>query len=173
MLYNNIFSQIIFAYLISDLISGLGHFIEDNILNDDNTKWIPFLKQIHISNKMHHKNARLMLEYNYFETISTTLSIFGFFYFLFIIIFGLNFLIEYIYFHLTFTLLIVNVNQIHKWQHMNKKERPFLVTILMNFGIILSDIGHKKHHLDFNTNFCIISPYFNILHTYIKKLLIK
>jgi ubiquitin-conjugating enzyme E2 variant len=150
--------NIVLAVLAADFITGLGHWFEDAVLTEENTKGIPFIHEIAIDNKLHHKNPRLMITTPWYRTISSTLP--------FVLAAGLLFyaLFGFKAWWVVFVTLILFTNQIHKWQHMNKGERPFVIKVLMNLYIIQSSRHHKEHHDGrFNRRFCILTPWLNPL----------
>ena len=63
-----------------------------------------------------------------------------------------------------FVVLGVNANQIHKWNHMPKARRPFLVRALQDPRLIQSSRDHAAHHRgEKNTAYCVITPFLNPL----------
>ena len=57
----------------------------------------------------------------------------------------------------------------HKYAHekLHKRETPFIIDILSEYGILLSPKNHQKHHIENNYNWSFLSgktdPIFNIL----------
>lgn len=63
-----------------------------------------------------------------------------------------------------FTLLGINANQIHKWNHMPRHRVPVVVRMLQFVGVLQSLAHHAHHHRGAkNTHYCVITPFLNPL----------
>jgi hypothetical protein len=64
--------------------------------------------------------------------------------------------------------LSVNANQIHKWAHQNRQERPWVVTKLQDWNLVQGARQHGRHHRgEKNTYYCVIT---NILNPVLEKI---
>lgn len=156
--------ELVYGYFLADFVSGLGHWFEDTYMTVENTAHYPaFIRDIAFFNSEHHKHPRNMTDYPWYETISSSVPLVLAFSLACWALFGLQL------WWATASAILVWINQIHKWQHMTRGERPAIVTLLMRAGVLQGGAHHRKHHDGvFNTRFCILSPYLNPLLDYIK-----
>jgi len=152
--------QIIFGFLLADIITGGFHWFEDTYL--DYCTNIPFLKQIAKDNELHHYFPRSILGYSYLENITLTLpSIIIFL--LIIYVFNKNILKQYPYFFITFSLFFLTSNIIHKFSHMRDCEKSELFKYINKTGLLCSHKHHETHHIDATEKYCVISEYNNYI----------
>ena len=147
--------NIIAGYFAADFVSGIGHWLEDTYLKTDT----PLFGSIAAANQMHHLRPALMCHFNYFQTVKTTFGLL------------LPVYVACLYFGvglnpgvITFFLATLNVNEFHKWSHMQKKELWYPVQMLQNARIILNRQDHKLHHTrPFNSQYCVVSGGMNYI----------
>ena len=61
-----------------------------------------------------------------------------------------------------FTLLTINANQIHKWNHMRPAEVPLWVRTLQKLRVLQSRYHHLGHHRgEKDSRYCVITDYVN------------
>lgn len=152
------------AWLLSDLFSGLVHYLFDTY-GDENT---PFIGQHLIKSfRDHHTYPEGILEHDYMETNgSNYLAVMPFcllnsFYWL------PNQKFEWSYFLMSFCFWVIMTNQIHKWAHMANP--PRWVRWLQKYRIILAPEDHQRHHTyPYNRFFCITNGWFNWTIFYLK-----
>jgi len=145
--------DIVIGYYLADFLTGLGHWVEDTYF-DENTRYVGSLA---IDNVIHHKDPRRMVQYNFIETISTTVMVMTPIYFVLLLAFGNSTVVHSLMF---FTMI---VNQIHKWSHMSVV--PPIVRWLQLHNIIINPQNHRAHHTNgFRTNYCIIHEQLNWLY---------
>ena len=61
-----------------------------------------------------------------------------------------------------FTLISVNANQIHKWNHMRPVEVPWPVQLLQKLHLLQSRRHHLEHHRgEKDRNYCVITNFVN------------
>jgi len=147
---------------LADFISGFGHWFEDVILTPENTDGIPFIHQIAIDNKRHHTHPREMINTPWYLTIATTLP------FILVAWFLCAKFIGYSTWWVVTLILLTFANQVHKWQHMRSIDRPCVIQFLIAIGVVLGS-KHLEHHTgQFNTHFCILTPWLNPALDYFK-----
>lgn len=144
--------QLLLALSLADFIAGVIHWLEDSY-GSPNT---PIVGKPIKANIRHHVDPRDFLSNNWWQNARSSLPIVLLFAAVFHILDCLNFF--------TITTLIIgwNANEIHKWAHQTKRERPWLATQLQNLRIVLSPKHHYKHHRsNLDTDYCVITPWVN------------
>ena len=159
MIQNNIL-EIIIGFFIADFLTGIGHWGEDTYLNY-NIK-IPLLDVISKENEMHHYFPRSILKHSYYDNIKTTLIIVII---ILICIFFINkkLLFDYKYLVITIFIFTSFSSIIHRICHMRKCEKHKFILFLQKYNIISSDEHHRQHHVKSNINYCINTPYLNMI----------
>lgn len=160
----NIILQIILAYLLADFFTGVFHWFEDSYL--DYCISIPFISDIAKDNDMHHYFPRSTLLYSYWENTRLNLIITII---VLLIIYAINkkFVINNIYFMLTFAFFSVISNICHRFSHMRDCENSQFVIFLQKIGILSSHTYHSVHHETSTSRYCPISIYNNYILDYI------
>jgi ubiquitin-conjugating enzyme E2 variant len=146
--------QLFLALSLADFIAGVIHWLEDSYGSPDT----PIVGKPIKANILHHHDPRDFLRNNWWQNARSSLPIVLFFAVVFHLLDCLNFF--------TISTLIIgwNANEIHKWAHQTKRERPRFATYLQNLGIILSPKHHYKHHRsNHDTDYCVITPWVNPL----------
>ena len=156
--------QIILAYLLADFFSGVFHWFEDSYL--DYCTSIPFISDIAKDNDMHHYFPRSTLVYSYWENTRVNLIITII---VLLIIYAINkkFVINNIYFMLTFAFFSVISNICHRFSHMRDCENSQFVIFLQKIGFLSSHTYHSVHHETSIIRYCPISIYNNYILDYI------
>ena len=150
------------AYLVADFISGLVHFLCDN-LGDENTPIVgqSFIKPF----REHHDNPTEMVNHDFIETNGNTfLTCFIGLFITFWIVLGQegSGWLFFSNFMLMLGIFISLTNQFHKWAH--QREVPGWVGVLQKTGIILSPRHHGIHHRPpYEKYYCITSGILNPL----------
>ena len=148
------------GFFLADFLSGLFHWFEDTYLDYciDNS----ILKETSQANEMHHYFPRALLKESYLTNIelTTKLSIL-----LFIFIYLCNNEIIFNYKYLFIILFIFSsiAPLIHRITHMRSCEKSKYILFLQNIGIISSNEHHGKHHIKGDINYCINTPYLNLI----------
>lgn len=143
--------HVIFAYLASDLLSGIAHWYEDTYINDTN-HWL--FGGIAADNRKHHERPHDMTIYTYYETISTTIPVVVVLLLLLVAFLGIDNAFAW-----ALCGFLLHSNQFHKWAHM--RHPPTIVKWLQRCGIIISRHHHAKHHRKHDSHYCAVSGIFN------------
>lgn len=161
----NIIIQIIIGLIVTDLIVGFFHWIEDTYFcyNDSN----PIIRYIAQDNELHHYYPRDILVYSYLDNLTVCLPIVII---ILICIFIINkdFLIKYKYGILVFFIFGSLSNIFHKFLHMRRCEKSILLNFLQDNYILSNSEQHKDHHENSNNNYCVILYFNNVILKYIK-----
>ncbi len=152
--------KIILIILISDLLTGTFHWLEDAYGNPD-LNWIG--KKIIIENIEHHQFPRKFLKSTFFDRIKISLII-G------VVIAGillyfdlLNWIVGAIIFYSSMA------NELHAMAHRTDKENGKIVCFLQKLGLIQSRKMHGIHHSSpYNVNYCVLTNYLNPILNIIK-----
>jgi ubiquitin-conjugating enzyme E2 variant len=145
--------KILVIVLIADFISGFVHWLEDAYARPD----MPLVGTIAKENLLHHSKPRDFLKKTWWQSsydligiglvvcaaawmIDGTLSVW------LLLLMGLS----------------INANQIHKWSHQSRTERPRLISKLQDWKILQGARQHGKHHSgQKNTYYCVITNVLN------------
>lgn len=145
--------------LLADFISGFVHWLEDAYAKPE----MPFVGGIARENLLHHDKPRDFLKKGWWQSsydlIALGLVILAISWFAFgAVSIWLVLLV----------VLSVNANQIHKWAHQNRQERPWVISKLQDWHILQGARQHGRHHRgEKNTYYCVIT---NILNPVLEKL---
>lgn len=151
-------AKLFFTVLLADFVSGLVHWLEDAYARPG----MPFLDKIAADNLLHHAKPRAFLAKSWWES-SADLVIAG----------VITLLVAAALGHLngwliTFVVLVVNANQIHKWTHQNRQENPWFVRKLQRASILQTPRHHALHHRgERNSHYCVIT---NVLNPVLEKI---
>lgn len=141
--------------LITDLFTGIMHWLEDTYGNPDSkNKWI--IDNIVTPNHEHHKYPRKLLQNSFFNRIKLSfqiaLSLGVIFYFLGILCWQTIFFLTYAFL----------TNEIHSWAHRTEKENGKIITLIQKTGLLQSRRHHGFHHSKpYTSNYCILTNYLN------------
>lgn len=145
--------KILFAYLFSDFLMGVYHWIKDTYF----TPFTPIIGKTFIwGSRLHHVRPRHVLEINNLDLITNSLIWTLLWIIPLMLVFGINVFILVL-------LVMISLNDvIHKYAHMRDFERPKLATLLQNIKLIQSHDQHHLHHIEpHNINYCPMTPYVN------------
>lgn len=148
-----IFIEFIVTVLFADFISGLVHWTEDTFWSETT----PILGTWLIKpNMLHHKNGAAFIKKSWLQS-SWDLLLAG------LTLLAVCTLLNLLTWHVwLFLLLSVNANQIHKWNHMNRKKIPSVIKLLQKCRLLQSPTHHAYHHRgDKNTHYCVITDFLN------------
>lgn len=155
--------QIILSIIFTDILVGIGHWIEDTwfsyCLN------FPILGDIAKENEMHHYFPRSVCATTYIENISVSfyMSIItvGLFMLIAFLCFGSTIITKYYPFWITMYIVFTLSALIHRFQHDRDCERPWVITFLYKIGILESSEKHRYHHQHPTKRYCVILPWNN------------
>jgi ubiquitin-conjugating enzyme E2 variant len=146
--------QLLLALSLADLIAGIIHWLED-CYGTPNT---PIVGKAIQANILHHVDPRDFIRNNWWQNARSSLPLVLLFVATFALFDCLNF------FTITTLLSGWNANEIHKWSHQSKRERPWIATRLQNLKICASPKSHYKHHRDnHDSDYCVMTPWVNPL----------
>ncbi len=152
--------KIILIILISDLLTGTLHWLEDAYGNPD-SKWLG--KSIVIPNIEHHQYPRKFLKSTFFDRVKISIII-GAVLASVLLFFGiLNWEI--------FSVILFSsmANEIHAMAHRTDKENGRFICFLQKLGLFQSRRMHGIHHSSpYNVNYCIMTNYLNPILNAIK-----
>jgi hypothetical protein len=152
--------QILFGFILADLIAGTFHWFEDCYL--DYCSDIPILRDIAKDNEMHHYFPRTMISYSYLENMTYTLP-FAIVFLCVWYILSPKFFVRNPYFIVTLFVFMVLSNLIHRFSHMRDCENHTCVKLLQKCGIFCSHEHHSLHHRLSNEKYCVITEYNNYI----------
>ena len=145
--------KIIFAYLFSDFLMGVYHWIKDTYF----TPFTPIIGKTFIwGSRLHHVRPRHVLESSDLfliknSSIWTLLWMIPLFY-----LFGIDIFLVVLFLMISFN------DVIHKYAHMRDFERPKIATFFQNIKMIQNHDQHHLHHIEpHNINYCPITPFVN------------
>ena len=150
--------QLFLALSIADFIAGVIHWLEDSYGSPDT----PIVGKPIRANILHHEDPRDFLKNNWWQNARSSLPLVLLFAGAFVLFDCLNFF--------TVSLLILgwNANEVHKWAHQSKRERPWIATKLQNIGVFQSPRHHYKHHRDdLDSDYCVMTPWVNPILNFI------
>ncbi|MEL6557182.1 MAG: fatty acid desaturase CarF family protein [Bacteroidota bacterium] len=151
------------GFIVSDLISGLVHYLADNFGNSDT----PIFGSTFIEPfRSHHDDPGDILKHNFFVTNGNTFFIVAIGLVPGIFLFPTSSLvwIDLNIFWLILSILTAFTNQFHKWAHHPSPHK--LVKLLQKSGLIISPKNHNIHHqATTDKYYCITCGWLNaILH---------
>ncbi len=146
-------ASVVGVVLLADLTSGAVHWLEDAYARPD-MRWVGRIAE---ENLLHHTKPRDFLKKNWWQSSYDLIAI-G------LVITLLVWLCAGAVsgWFILFMVLSVNANQIHKWAHQNRDERPRWVSTLQDAGIMQGPRQHGRHHRGAkNTDYCVITNVLN------------
>ena len=138
-----------------DLVSGLAHWAEDTF----GTEATPVLgKWIVTPNLLHHRDGTAFVANSWLKSswdlLAAAVAIVA-------IAWSIGMLSWPVW---VFAVVGANANQIHKWNHMPRARRPFLIRALQWLRLLQSSRDHVAHHRgEKNSAYCVITPLLNPL----------
>lgn len=147
------------AALVADFVSGLIHFLGDNLTVKNQT-----LYNIFIHNFIaHHDDQTAMVQHDFAETnglnaLGSSITLAPY---LFLPLPSTPLSEALFIFICLFTLLIFFTNQIHKYAHM--AQPPKLIKGLQKLQLILRPQNHYLHHHHLDRHYCITNGWLNRL----------
>jgi hypothetical protein len=150
------------AFFLAEFITGMVYFVEDTYGTQVSNKLIQ--KHIIIPNLEHHYNPLKMTKKTWLQTIKATTIAMGYVNFIILIIYPR---IIFHYFYGMTSIFICSANLIHKWAHTPKKSLPRFVQVLQDNGILQTHYNHSLHHLELNSDYCVMSNLMNYPLNYI------
>lgn len=149
----------IYALLIADLVSGLGHWFEDTY---GNPNW-KIGGSIIRSNIEHHDTPMSFLSRSYWYRNGSLIMLFSIIPALFYFTGFLSWEIIFICF------LLGQVNEIHAFAHRRKQDLPTIIKLMQDSGILQGRAQHSDHHkAPHHKRMCIITNFLNPTLDYIK-----
>lgn len=147
-----IIGQLLFGWLLADLISGILHWLEDRILPEG----IPLLdSQVVQPNRLHHIDPMAFTRFGFLYRNGTTFAAVAFIGAPLLWCFGLSFWLA------TALLGGAFANQIHYWAH-KPGIAPKWVRTMQLTGILQSPVGHGRHHRPPSDRaYCILTDWLN------------
>lgn len=147
--------KIVLLILITDLITGIGHWWEDAY---GDPRWKYLGESVVIPNLDHHKNPRKFLKDSFFSRIKLTFFI--------MIFIGVGvFLVGLMSWEIVFCLVYATLaNEIHAISHRSNNENGKLICAIQKTGLIQTRKMHGHHHTSpYDVNYCIMTNYLNPL----------
>ena len=145
--------KILLLILITDLVTGIGHWWEDAY---GDPRWKVLGKSVVIPNLDHHKRPREFLKSSTWERIRLSFSI--------AVIIGLAFYFTgLLCWEVIFCLLYGSLaNEVHAISHRTNKENGKLICAMQKIGLIQSRRMHGHHHTSpYDVNYSIMTNYLN------------
>ena len=145
--------NIILVILAVDFGSGLLHWFEDSYGHPD---WPITGKWITRPNILHHKNPNAFTANSWLHSAKVLL-----------VIGAAIIAVSWAFGALSWQLLLfvaigANANEIHKWNHLPKGKRGFLVVLLQDARLLQSAKHHGRHHAGSkDSHYCVITNVVN------------
>jgi len=141
--------QILAGIIITDFVSGVLHFLQDNFIKEE---W-PIVGMIAKDGRIHHESPMKFTESNFIKrSWYVTLTAFLIF-ILWVSIFGLSWFIATA---LIFGSIIV---EIQYYTHVEKI--PMWVKPLHKIGVFQSPKHHESHHTSWDGQYCVVTDWLN------------
>lgn len=144
--------KLLATVVVADLVAGLVHWAEDAYARPD-ASWFG---QIARDNLLHHTRPREFLKKTWWQSSGDLLAI-G------IAVIAVAALTGHFNgWVLLFVAITANANQIHKWAHSSRHEKPAIVYWLQRAHILQSARHHARHHSgQKNTHYCVVTNIVN------------
>jgi len=153
------FINVFLAYILSDLLIGIYHWIKDSYFSP----YTPIIGKIFIWNsRLHHIKPKYITEFSnqkiFFGSAKWTLT----WILPLVYLFGIN-----VFLLVLFTIISLN-DIIHKYAHVDEDKRPRIITFLQKIYILQSHDEHHWHHISpHEVNYCPITPHMNKILEYL------
>jgi ubiquitin-conjugating enzyme E2 variant len=171
------FATVFVTYFAIDVFSGIFHIVLDNPAFADNKAYYNVIQPLAAGFQEHHLDVTLIYRMPLLEHLRP-MSLPSMFCFATGKLFtqlspnddpGRLFTI----FHLSVTAFLILMQLAHRWSHIiNPEARPWGVTTLQRWGLLVSASEHRKHHqVPYEAHFCILSGSCNPLMNQLVKVL--
>jgi len=148
-----IFLDIVLVILAVEFGSGLFHWLEDSY---GQLHWPITGKWITAPDILHHHTPGAFVGNSWLRSASVLLVIGA------VIVFGAWLLGMLTWQVLLFVAIGVNANELHKWNHLPRKQRSRLVAALQDARLLQTAKHHGKHHGGAqDTHYCVITNFMN------------
>ena len=129
--------EVLIVVLIVDFLSGVIHWLEDSF---GKPEWPIIGPLIILPNIRHHHRPTAFTRNTWFGS-AWILLIAG------ILAVGVAWLVGALSWQFLLAVALgVNANEIHKWNHMPRSKKPWLVVFLQDWHILQTPRHHSKHH---------------------------
>jgi len=147
------------TYFLIDIISGLLHIILDNPFFADEKNWHGIITPYAKGFQEHHDNTSIICNMAVVEHIRPMS-------FPLLANAAVGLLMHrhawFPAYHLAVSFFLVLMQMAHRWAHMHKASRPWGVTALQDWGVLVSPSQHLRHHkAPYAVQFCIMSGIMN------------
>ena len=142
------------TYLFIDIISGLLHIILDNPYFADDNNWHGVIAPYAKGFQEHHDNTTIICNMPIVEHLRPmALPLL------------MNVAVGLLWhrhpwfptYHLAVSVFLCVMQMAHRWAHMQRVARPWSVTTLQHWGVLVSPAQHMKHHKSpYAIQFCIM-----------------
>lgn len=134
----NILFEVIFVWIGTDFITAVVHWWMDRF-GDPKHPWLG--ESVFSPNREHHVNPRAFVKRSWFKSASSTMLIV-------IPVILILYLLGILTWHIILGgVLLINVNQMHKWTHRTEEENGIVITFFQSMGLVQSRKHHAQHHL--------------------------
>lgn len=157
------------TFCLTDVLSGLLHIVLDNPFFAEKENWYGVIQPFAVGFQEHHIDTTSITTMPVIEHIRPmSFPLLG------------NFLVgcllhgKWRYFapyQVAISLGLALMQMGHRWAHAHKDQRPWGVTTLQNWGVLISPKAHLRHHkAPYATQFCIMSGTMNpLLNAIVKR----
>jgi plasmanylethanolamine desaturase len=145
--------RVVGIVFLADLVVGAAHWLEDRYGKES---WPLVGPAIIAPNLLHHEKPRAFLAKNWWQSADLQLLVA-------IIVATAAWSLGWLTWELVlFLAIIVNANQIHKWEHRTRKENGHVINFLQDWHIVQSRAEHGLHHGgDRDSHYCVVTPWAN------------
>jgi sterol desaturase/sphingolipid hydroxylase (fatty acid hydroxylase superfamily) len=145
--------KLTFCLFLADLISGIGHWIEDRYFHSELNIVGPLLA---IPNLMHHTNPRGFLKGSYWNRNGIPITI-G------LVLIPLFWAVSWLSIYSFLTIILLSQsNEIHACAHRSDKENTRLIKWFQKIGLLQSRRHHGYHHrAPYDCRYCILTDFLN------------
>ena len=133
----SIFLDVVVVLLVADFVSGVLHWLEDSY---GRPEWPVIGRLVTVPNIIHHHRPTYFTKHSWFHS-AEVLIVIG----IIIIVsaWSLDLLTWQV---LLFVGIGVNANEVHKWNHLPRTNRPELIVGLQAARILQTAEHHARHH---------------------------
>ncbi len=145
--------EIVLIVLAADFVTGFVHWLEDSY---GSPEWPLIGKHVIEPNILHHHQPTAFTENSWFESARVPLALGA------VALSASAALGALSWQQFLFVAISVNANEVHKWNHLPKRKRGWLVNGLQKLRILQTQKHHAKHHGGAkNVNYCVITNLLN------------
>lgn len=141
------------ALAVADLITGAVHWLEDTYFSEDT----PVIGASVIRpNRQHHTHPRALLANSTFKRVRESVIAAS------IVMGALSLVLDSDQLIAAGAVAVWAAlgNEIHAWEHMSAKEKPWIARLLQGY-IFQSSAEHRIHHVNTDRNYCVMTPWWN------------